>query len=83
MALLIDVWRHYGSGAIAEVDLGERVHRNRPLHELAPQALDVMTAALGRSGLDRLAQLCAGLTGHDHEQLGGYPHPVAARVEPR
>jgi glucosyl-3-phosphoglycerate synthase len=49
MGLLIDVWRCYGRDAIAEVDLDERVHRNRPLHELAVQARDVMTAALSRS----------------------------------
>jgi len=51
MGLLIDVWRHYGQGAIAEVDLDERVHRNRPLHELASQARDVMMAALSRCGV--------------------------------
>jgi glucosyl-3-phosphoglycerate synthase len=63
MGLLIDVWRRYGPCAIAEVDLGERIHRNRPLHELASQARDVMTAALSRSDLDRLASLCADLPG--------------------
>ena len=35
-------------GVLAQVDLGERIHRNRPLHELRPQAVDVLRAALDR-----------------------------------
>jgi hypothetical protein len=31
------------------VDLGVRIHRNRPLHELRPQATDVLRAALSRA----------------------------------
>ena len=31
---------------LAQVDLGVRIHRNRPLHELRPQAVDVLRAAL-------------------------------------
>jgi glucosyl-3-phosphoglycerate synthase len=50
MGLLVDVWRRWGTRAIAQVDLGERRHRNRPLSELGPQAHDVMGAALARSG---------------------------------
>ncbi len=49
MGLLLDVAERHGSGAIAQVDLGVRVHRNRPLAELAPQAREVLSAALGRS----------------------------------
>jgi glucosyl-3-phosphoglycerate synthase len=49
LALLIDVARHLGAGALAQVDLGERIHRNRPLHELRPQATDVLRAALERA----------------------------------
>jgi hypothetical protein len=33
------------------VDLGRRVHRNRPLAELRPQAIDVLRAALDRGGV--------------------------------
>ena len=51
IALLIDVARRFGPGAIAQVDLGVRVHRNRPLAELAPQARDVLQAALARAGI--------------------------------
>ncbi|MGP0029955.1 MAG: glucosyl-3-phosphoglycerate synthase [Acidimicrobiales bacterium] len=48
LGLLIDVATHLGAGALAQVDLGERIHRNRPLHELRPQAVDVLRAALDR-----------------------------------
>ncbi|HUC04409.1 MAG TPA: glucosyl-3-phosphoglycerate synthase [Acidimicrobiales bacterium] len=48
LGLLIDVARHFGLGALAQVDLGERIHRNRPLEELRPQAVDVLRAALER-----------------------------------
>lgn len=50
LALLIDAFRSFGLGAIAQVDLGERVHRNRPLDELSVQALEVLHAALDRVG---------------------------------
>jgi glucosyl-3-phosphoglycerate synthase len=49
LGLLIDVALHLGAGVLAQVDLGERIHRNRPLHELRPQAVDVLRAALDRS----------------------------------
>jgi len=49
LGLLIDVARHFGPGVLAQVDLGERIHRNRPLDELRPQAVDVLRAALERA----------------------------------
>ncbi|MGA2835843.1 MAG: glucosyl-3-phosphoglycerate synthase [Acidimicrobiales bacterium] len=49
LALLIDVASHFGVETIAQVDLGVRVHRNRPLSELRPQATDILAAALARS----------------------------------
>ena len=55
VALLIDVARQIGLPAMAEVDLGERVHRNRPLAELAPQARSVMAAILARAGTPELS----------------------------
>ena len=51
LALLIDVAERFGVETIAQVDLGVRSHRNRPLTELRPQATDILRAALGRSGL--------------------------------
>ena len=49
MGLLIDVCRLAGYNALAQVDLGTRVHRNRPLHELSSQATEVMQVALHRA----------------------------------
>ncbi len=49
LALLIDVAALYGVDSIAQVDLGIRIHRNRPLDELRPQATDVLRAALARA----------------------------------
>ncbi|HUQ62682.1 MAG TPA: glucosyl-3-phosphoglycerate synthase [Acidimicrobiales bacterium] len=52
LALLIDVASRFGLRSLAQVDLGSRVHRNRPLDELGPQALAVLHAALRRAGVD-------------------------------
>ncbi len=52
VAALIDVARRIGLDHMAEVDLGERRHRNRPLSELAPQARSVLRAILARSGVN-------------------------------
>ncbi|HET9444167.1 MAG TPA: glycosyltransferase, partial [Acidimicrobiales bacterium] len=49
IALLIDVYRRHGRAAVAEVDLGERAHRNRPLHQLRPHSDDVLAAVLARA----------------------------------
>ncbi|MDA8037938.1 MAG: glucosyl-3-phosphoglycerate synthase [Actinomycetota bacterium] len=48
IGLLIDVAERYGADAVAQVDLGVRLHRNRPLKELSSQAREVMQAALVR-----------------------------------
>ena len=40
-----------GPGSIAEVDLGTRAHRNRPVSELAPQAVAIVQVALERAGM--------------------------------
>jgi len=50
MGLLLDVAARHGVGAIAQVDLGVRIHRNRPIEELRPMARDVLEAAFRRSG---------------------------------
>jgi len=51
IAMLIDVARRIGLDGIAQVDLGVRAHRNRPLDELGPQALAVLVTVLRRAGL--------------------------------
>jgi glucosyl-3-phosphoglycerate synthase len=52
IALLIDCAKLFGVHAIAQVDLGIRRHRNRPLEELRPMAVDVLRAALERYKVD-------------------------------
>ena len=51
IALLIDVARGYGVHTIAQVDLGIRRHRNRPIEELRPMSVEVLRAALERYGM--------------------------------
>lgn len=50
LGLVIDVAERFGADTLAEVDLGERAHRNRPLAELSAQAVAVLAAVLERSG---------------------------------
>jgi glucosyl-3-phosphoglycerate synthase len=51
LALLLDVAATFGVDAIAQVDLGERIHRNRTLEQLSAQSLEVLRAALVRAGM--------------------------------
>ncbi|MGI9595393.1 MAG: glucosyl-3-phosphoglycerate synthase [Acidimicrobiales bacterium] len=52
LGLLIDLSRRFGSSCIGQVDLGSRVHRNRPLRQLGPQSAAIMAMAVRRSGID-------------------------------
>lgn len=54
LGLLIDIVERFGREAIAQADLGRREHRNRPLDQLAPQALEVMAVALRRAGVEEM-----------------------------
>jgi glucosyl-3-phosphoglycerate synthase len=49
IALLIDIYKRHGIDAIAEVDLVERIHRNRPLGDLRHQSREVIDAILART----------------------------------
>src|SRR5437588_9017948 len=51
IGLLIDIVDRVGLNRVAQVDLGVRVHRNRSLDELGPQATAVLYTALARAGL--------------------------------
>jgi glucosyl-3-phosphoglycerate synthase len=51
IGLVLDVANRYGTRSLAQVDLGERVHHNRPLDELSPQAEAVLRTALSRAGV--------------------------------
>ena len=50
LALLLDAAAIVGTDGLAEVDLGVRVHRHRPLAQLAPQAEEIIAMALQRAG---------------------------------
>ena len=59
IGLLIDIAERFGVEAMAQVDLEERTHRNRPIGELSRMAFAVLHAALTR--LARSGQLEGGL----------------------
>lgn len=50
LGLLVDVAARCGVPSLAQVDLGIRLHRNRPLADLAGQASAVLEVALARAG---------------------------------
>ena len=51
IGILVDTYDKYGLDAIAQVNLGLRIHRNRPLHELAPMSRQIVATLLTRCGL--------------------------------
>lgn len=52
VGLLIDAYDRLGISSIAQVNLGVRVHRNRPLTELAVMSRQVIATLLSRCGID-------------------------------
>ncbi len=69
IGILIDTYDRYGLDAIAQVNLGVRTHRNRPLAELGPMSRQIIATLLGRCGLPDsgagLTQFVAGADGDD------------------
>jgi glucosyl-3-phosphoglycerate synthase len=53
LGLLLDVAERWGAGAITQVHMGRRTHRNRPLRELRPQATEILRIALERARPER------------------------------
>lgn len=51
IGILIDTYDTRGLDAVAQVNLGVRTHRNRPLHELAPMSRQVVATLLTRCGI--------------------------------
>ncbi len=64
LGLLIDVTERFGTAGLVQCDLGERVHRNRPLAELGVQALAILQLALVRAGLCEANAAAFGWTTH-------------------
>ncbi|MGB5112712.1 MAG: glucosyl-3-phosphoglycerate synthase [Mycobacterium sp.] len=52
IGLLIDTYNRYGLDGIAQVNLGVRIHRNRPLTELATMSRQVIATMLSRCGIE-------------------------------
>ena len=75
IALLIDAVHAAGAEGVAEVDLGERRHRNRHLDELGPQATAVLRAALARAGFDTDAPVALRRPGHEPLVLSHHELP--------
>ena len=61
IGILLDTYDAYGIDAIAQVNLGVRTHRNRPLHELGPMSRQIIATLLNRCGI---ADSGVGLTQH-------------------
>lgn len=55
VGLLIDVSQRYGREAIVQVDLRDKVHRNRPLAQLGPMAEIVARTILARAGTPKVS----------------------------
>ncbi|MFI1920043.1 glucosyl-3-phosphoglycerate synthase [Nocardia sp. NPDC020380] len=51
IGILLDTWQRRGAHAIAQVDLGTRIHRNRPTHELAVMSRQLVATLLDRLGI--------------------------------
>ncbi len=54
IGLLVDIVERVGLTGTAQVDLGVREHRNRPLDDLGPQATAILATALRRAGLSHI-----------------------------
>lgn len=61
IGLLIDVLALRGPDAIAQVDIGRRVHRNQRLHDLSRMAYAIATVALGRLAAEQRATFARSL----------------------
>ncbi|MBA2608770.1 MAG: glycosyltransferase [Actinobacteria bacterium] len=51
VGLLLDVAARYGADAVGEVSIASRAHRNRPMHQLKPMAVEVLRVILNRAGV--------------------------------
>jgi glucosyl-3-phosphoglycerate synthase len=52
IGLLVDTYNRFGLDGIAQVNLGVREHRNRPLTELASMSRQVIATLLSRCGIE-------------------------------
>jgi glucosyl-3-phosphoglycerate synthase len=79
LGLLIDLAAEFGVDTIAQRDLGVREHRNRPLDELAPQAMEVLLTGLRRAGVPQ-SVISTDLVRFDDRHA---PRPVSVDIRER
>ncbi len=81
LGLLVDLTARYGVDVLAEVDLGERRHRNRTLDELGPQAAAILHTALRRA-TPALAEQATQLLrpGFEPTEIDAEDHPPLAEL---
>ena len=48
--LLVDTLQHAGLGAIGQVDMKQRIHRNQSLYDLSKMSFEVLQVAIKRMG---------------------------------
>ncbi|BCK56759.1 glucosyl-3-phosphoglycerate synthase [Nocardia wallacei] len=80
IGLLLDTWRRHGASAIGQVDLGTRVHRNRPTHELAVMSRQIVATMLDRLGIGDSG---TGLTQYRPDGAGWRRHTTTVSLEDR
>lgn len=79
LGLLVDLIERFGIDVLAQVDLGRRLHRNRSLDELGPQAMAILHAALQRSAPELLVDTGPLLRpGHEPLDVDGVVCPPLA-----
>ena len=77
IGILIDTYDRYGLDAIAQVNLGVRTHRNRPLSDLGPMSRQIIATLLNRCGV---ADSGVGLTQFFPDARGDGAHGYATRT---
>lgn len=68
VGLLLDIAARYGADAIGEVSVAPRAHRNRPMHQLRPMAVEVLRVILNRAGVET-----AGVAAHERPAIARDP----------
>ncbi|MDQ3982628.1 MAG: glucosyl-3-phosphoglycerate synthase [Actinomycetota bacterium] len=81
--ILIDLVARYGLEALAQADLGTRVHRNRDVRSLGRMSAEIMSAILARAEDHGRIKMGEGLDPLlvQYEEGAGHPRPLVARVE--
>ncbi|MCW2572481.1 MAG: putative glucosyl-3-phosphoglycerate synthase [Frankiales bacterium] len=83
IGLLIDIFNLRGLGALAQVDLGRRVHRNRADHDLVATASAVVQAAARRLSPVVDVDVATAITRFDRTTSGFEPSTVEVSDEER